>query len=240
MIDYKKKYIKTIRLNSYKPLCMTAIGLGAISQYGFKPFIDASCRREPDFENEYPSITALCRQKMFAPNLFPNDIIVYITVKGKWLTDFDHYRLIAILEVTDKKENHLQAASWYRTKKPSGLPSNCMVPDNPPHNFDATAGNYETTTEIKRYLSYPADKQQLIGKRRVELWNDDYLSKSRKWGDFIITKSIFNELTNPPVLTDEIMKEIFGKVPNTRNPNIITAEQFKKLAVHAGVNFIQQ
>lgn len=217
---------------------MTAIGIRAVIQYGYRPFVDASCRREPDFENENPSITSLCRQEMFAPNLYPNDIVVYITVKGKWLTDYDHYRLVAILEVIDKKDNHLQAASWYRNNNTYGLPSNCMVADNPPHAFHETAGNYEKASDIKRYLSYPTDKQNIIGERRIALWNNDYLAKSKKWSDFIITKPIFKELVDPPILTDSDMREIFGKVPNTRNPNKITKEQFKELAKHANINFI--
>lgn len=217
---------------------MTAIGMRAVTDYGFKPFIDASCRREPDFENDNPSITSLCRQEMFAPNLFPNDILVYITVKGKWLTDFEHYRLISILEVIDRKDNHLQAASWYRTNSKYGIPSNCMVPDNPPHPFHETAGNYGKASDVKRYLGYSPDKQKIIGDRKVALWNDDYLAKSKKWGVFIITKPIFRELVDPPILTDEDMKKIFGKVPNTRNPNKMTKGQFKELAKYADINFI--
>ncbi len=239
MKDFRKKYIKTIRLNSFRPLCMTDIGLRAVNQYGFPPFIDASCRREPDLENINPSITALCRQEMFAPNLFPNDIIVYITVKGKWLTDYDHYRLIAILVVIDKKETHSSAAVWYRNNN-IDLPSNCMVDDNPPHQFHETAGNYEKTTDIRKFLSYNEDKQKTIGNRRVEIWNNDYLEKSKKWGDFVITKPVFTQLTNPPILTEENMRTIFGKVPNTRNPNIITKEKLRNLATYADINFIYE
>lgn len=217
---------------------MTEIGMRAVTQHGFKPFIDASCRREPDFENDYPSITSLCRQEMFAPNLYPNDIVIYITVKGKWLTNYDHYRLIAILEVIDRKDNHLQAASWYRTNSQIGVPSNCMVTDNMPHMFHETAGNFKTSAEVKRYLNHHAEKQQLVGERRLQLWNDGYLVKSKKWKEFIITKPVFRELTNPPILTDDHMNKIFGKVPNTRNPNKVTKEQFKEIAKHADINFI--
>ncbi len=68
----------------------------AISDYNFPPFIAGSCRREPDFENDFPSITSLCRQEKFAPLLFPNDVVVYITVKG------DHYRLYWQLRIKKK------------------------------------------------------------------------------------------------------------------------------------------
>jgi hypothetical protein len=215
---------------------MTEIGMRAVKDYGSPPFIDASCRREPDFENDYPSITALCRQEKFAPLLCPNDIVVYITVKGKWLTDFDHYRLISILVVTEKKENHNQAATWYRNKNIS-LPSNCMVEDNPPLEFQETAGNYERRVDIQKFLNYDIEKQKQIGKRRIELWNAEYLNRSKKWGDFVVTKPIFTELYNPPILTVEDMKKIFGRVPNTRTPNKIKKEQLKELAKYANINF---
>lgn len=215
---------------------MTEIGMRAVKEYNYPPFIDASCRREPDFENEYPSITALCRQEKFAPILCPNDIVVYITVRGKWLTDFDHYRLISILIVTDKKQSHSEAATWYRNKNIS-LPSNCMIDDNHPFEFHETAGNYEKKSDIQKFLNSDIEKQKQIGKRRVELWNGEYLSKSKKWGDFVITKPIFTELHNPPILTGDDMKKIFGKVPNTRNPNKIKKEELKELAKYAGIDF---
>src|SRR5690242_3801853 len=94
MIEYSKKYFRNIRLNSFHPLCETGIGRRAIQTGNFPPFIDASWRREPDLEHDHPSITCLCRQEEFAPHLQPNDIVVYITVKGKWFEDYEHYRLI--------------------------------------------------------------------------------------------------------------------------------------------------
>lgn len=46
------------RLNSYTPLCINKMGCIAIEKYDFPPYIDSSCRREPDFQNKYPSISA--------------------------------------------------------------------------------------------------------------------------------------------------------------------------------------
>lgn len=239
-MEYKKKYIRTIRLNSFRPLCMTEIGMKAIFDYNFPPFIDGSCRREPDFENDFPSITSLCRQEKFAPLLYPNDIVVYITVKGRWYKDFDHYRLISILAVKDKKESHLQAASWYRIHNNSNIPSNCMIPNNLPYDFDKTSGNFPNLRETRRYLGHPIEKQEKIGKRRIELWNAEYLEKSKKWGDFVIAKTIYKELFDPPILTTDDMIKIFGKVPNTRNPKKISREELKKIAKYAGIDFITE
>jgi len=217
---------------------MTEIGLRAIDEYDFPPFIDGSCRREPDFENEFPSITSLCRQDKFAPNLYPNDIVAYITVKGKWFENFDHYRLISIFLAKDKKHSHSQAASWYKTNNNNSTPSNRMIPENPPYNFKRTMGNYVTKKGIKRYMGYSKEKQDKIGKRRIEIWNDEYLAKAKKWGDFVITKTIFKNYHDPPIITIEEMIRIFGKVPNTRNPNKISREELRELAIHADINFI--
>jgi len=238
VIDFKKKYIKTIRLNSYRPLCSTAIGLRAIEKYSFPPFIDASCRREPDFQNPNPSITALCRQGLFAPNLYPNDVVIYMTVRGRWYRTFDHHRLIAILSVIDRKESHIEAKLKYLM---GGLPipSNCMVDGNNPYDFDKTAGKFVKTLDINRFLSFPPEKQKIIGERTVKLWDEEYWRKSKENGVFIITKPIFLELYDPPILTDQILTDVFGKVPNTRNPNLIKERsKFKELARLAGINYI--
>lgn len=238
MQDYIKKYIRTIRLNSFHPLCETEIGQHAINSHGFPPFIDASCRREPDFENVHPSITALCRQEIFAPQLYPNDIIIYMTVKGKWFNDFDHHRLVAILEVIDRKESHLQAKSWY-VSKGLNIPSNCMVDDNPPYSFIETAGRYENQKDIRGFLKYSPEKQKVIGDRIVKLWDEEYLRKSKKWGVFLITKPIFINVGDPPILKEGDIYNIFNKRINTRTPKKLTPSEFKQLAKFAGINFIQ-
>ncbi|MBK6536891.1 MAG: hypothetical protein IPG09_03640 [Ignavibacteria bacterium] len=82
-------------------------------------------------------------------------------------------------------------------------------------------------------------KTKLIGKRRVEIWNNEYL-ENQKWGRFLITKPLFTELTNPPIITEENMLIIFGRVPNTRTPNIFAKEQLKNLATYADINFVYE
>ncbi len=239
MIPYRKKYHRKIRLNSYRPLCSTELGIQAVDKYGLPPFIDASCRREPDFENEYPSISSLCRQELFAPNLFQNDIIAYITVKGNWFADYPHYRLVAILEVIERRNSHNVARDWY-TNKGIDVPSNCMTIDSMPLPFDYTAGDFDKVTDLRRFMSRKDELRNSIGARRVELWNQRYQERATKYPTFIITKSIFKELHNPPILTLEKMENIFDRIPNTRNPNIIEKEQFKNLAKAAGIDFIYE
>lgn len=236
MIEYNKKYFRNKRLNSFHPLCETGIGRRAIQAGNFPPFIDASCRREPDLEHDRPSITCLCRQEGFAPHLQPNDIVVYITVKGKWFEDYEHYRIIAILEVIEHKDSHLAGASWYRSRSYK-LPSNCMVPDNLPYHFHETAGRFKKKADEKRYLAYPLEKQIHLGQKRLEKWDEEYAQKARRWGHFIITKPVWRNYNDPPIITKEKMLEIFGRVPNTRTANKIEPDQFKALAIISGVNF---
>ena len=161
-----------------------------------------------------------------------------MTVKGKWFTDFDHHRIIAILEVIDRKETHLQAKSWY-TSKGLTIPANCMVDDNSPHPFLETAGRYENQKDIKNFLIYTPEKQNIIGDRIVKLWDNEYLQKSKKWGTFIITKPIFINLTDPPIFTDQDIQNIFNKKINTRTPKKLTPNEFKEVAKFAQINFIQ-
>lgn len=239
MNEYRKKYYKTIRLNSYHPLCSTELGLRAIHKHGLAPFVDASCRREPDFESDHPSISALCRQDLFAPNLYQNDIIAYITVQGNWFTDYAHYRLVAILEVIERRNSHNLGRDWY-THRGFKPPSNCMVAGSSPLPFDYTAGDFNKTKEMRTFMGRNEELKSSIGARRVELWDREYQQRATDYPTFIITKPIFKNLNDPPIITLNGMKDIFGKVPNTRNPNIIKPRQFKALAQVAGIDFIYE
>ena len=150
---YRKPDIRHIRLNTFWPLCKNALGKKAIASFGFPPFIDASCRREPDLESDYPSITSLCRAAIFAPGLRPNDIVIYLAAKNRWETSYAHYRLVAILEVIQIIPSHAEAASWYR-ERDLPVPSNCMIPSNPPHPYEETAGDFKTNPDLKRFMKF--------------------------------------------------------------------------------------
>jgi hypothetical protein len=69
-------------LATFHPLIRTSRGRKAVQEYRLPPFIDGSCRREPDFESPFPSITAICRAGNFAPRLRVDDQVVYLTVKA--------------------------------------------------------------------------------------------------------------------------------------------------------------
>lgn len=193
-------------LCSYKPLIAKHQGRTAISTFRLPPYVDGSCRREPDFESAFPSITALCRFKLFAPHLQEGDTVVYITRKGRYEIPEDHWRLVAILKILERFENHKDAAGWYASHG-FPLPCNCLVQGNAPVPLERTTG----------------DKDSL------ERWDAGYQWRARKCGVFLVCKAKFLELQNPPILTRGKMLNIFGKIPYTMNPPKISDEEYKSL-----------
>jgi len=99
-------------LATYRPLCRTAQGRRAITKYSLPPYVDGSCRREPDLEAHFPTITALCRGRMFAPRLYEGDRVAYVTKQGRYgLRASLHWRLTALLLVEHRFESHPPSGS---------------------------------------------------------------------------------------------------------------------------------
>jgi hypothetical protein len=200
-------------LNSFRPLCRNAQGRHAVQQFGLPPFIDASCRREPDFQANVPSISALCRGKAFAPRLHEGDSIAYITVKDSYRpAAFRHWRLIAMLRVVQRFESHNDAAVWYR-EAGFPLPSNCMVNGNACFPYEMTAGT-------NRFGNVD-DVDELL--RR---WDTSYRLRTRRNGAFLACEAQFLSLDTPPIVTDADMLHIFGRIPATRTPPTITETEY--------------
>ncbi|HEX9929308.1 MAG TPA: hypothetical protein VGB02_12290 [Pyrinomonadaceae bacterium] len=201
-------------LNSYKPLCYTKEGREATKRFEFPPFIDASCRREPDFQSKYPSISALCRIEKFVPRLNIGDSVVYITKKGNYKPEsFPHWRLTAILKVLQMFQSHKDAAQWYQDQG-LPLPSNCMVAENKCLPYEMTGG------ASKDFMNIPDIEE------RLRKWDLEYQRRRRICGIFIACEATFLKLYDPPILTIEQLHDIFGKTPGTQNPKQITEEQF--------------
>ena len=95
-------------LVTYRPLIESKEGVQASERFGLPPYIDASCRREPDLAHGMPAVTALCRGAMFAPRLEVNDRVVYMTVKRRWDESLDEscWKLVAALHVIHKTLSH--------------------------------------------------------------------------------------------------------------------------------------
>lgn len=202
-------------LNCYTPICTSKKGKEAASQYKIPPFADASCRREPDLEHKRPSITATCRCGQFVPRLEKGDMVVYVTKKGKYESRIHGWRLIAILEVIEKFENHKQAKKWYEDNNYS-LPSNCLVPGNPPL-------PEKETGQIYGKKSWPFATS-------YEATESQYQARVKKVPVFIVTKPLAKELNNPITLTEKDMLKTFGRIPGMQNPPKITEKQFNELS----------
>lgn len=210
-------------LNSFRPLCFNKLGLLAIRKYGLPPFIDASCRREPDFQSPYLSISALCRGVMFAPRLQVGDSVVYMTVKGRYEPEpFSHWRLVAILRVIQRFESHKQAAAWYLDKG-LPIPSNCMVEGNAPLPYDMTIG------------AIPPNKfgVGLSTDEVLRKWDLGYRLRARKNGVFLACEAGFLELNQPPIITEAAMLQIFGRTPPTLTPPSINESEYAALCTLA-------
>lgn len=208
-------------LCSYRPIIRTKQGRQAQENYNFPGYVDGSCRREPNFQNPYPSITALCRFTRFAPRLHTGDKIVYETIKGRYPGHSDgHWRLTAILQVKRRFESHSEAADWYRSHNIQ-LPKNCMIKGNPPLEFDQTDGKIPSKLKSRR--------DRLSDEQIVRLWDAGYQDRADKCGIFLSCEAQYLNLQNPPILRRSDKLEIFGRVPGTQNPPQISLPQFEKL-----------
>lgn len=224
-----------IKLNSFHPLCETMIGLRAVEELRFPPFIDGSCRREPDFEHKFPSISALCRQGVFAPHLKEGDIVVYMTVGGIVPPYKLGHHIVAILQVEKVFPTHKDGEHGYLADGLS-IPSNCMSSSHGLHKFEETMGNYKNQKEMKSYLRRDIAIQKKIGAKRIVGWNERYLDKSVRWQCFVKTRKVYLNLIDPPVITDSHFKQIFGKLPNTRTPCIVSVNELMELGKVAGLD----
>lgn len=192
-----------IYFNTYKPLCSTLEGQRAIEVFNYPRFVDNSIRREPDFQHEYPSISAICRANNFAPRLQKGDIIVYTTVKGKYLgIEEAHWRTVAVLKVLERMLNHEKAAEWY-IEKGLRLPSNCIVSGNDPLPKDHSAGNCGT--------------------------DESYKARVAENPVFHICEKLYCELSLPNPLFKKDMITAMGSVPSTQTPPSISKQQFINL-----------
>jgi hypothetical protein len=203
----------TICLNTYEPLVFTGTGRKSCKKHGFPSFIDSSCRREPDFESKYPSITALCRKDKFAPKREEGDIIIYLSYKGKYDFDFiqdrpdeSHWRLVAILEVIQRCESHQEAADWYKDQERNlRLPYNCMIQGTEPFSLDKTCSLASA------------------GFKSLREWDQSYWDTAQTYPVFLICKAQYLNLKDPPAMAEKMSCKLFGCTPKghphgTENP----------------------
>ncbi len=203
-------------LASYAPLIMSGEGKLAAKQFRIPPYVDYSCRREPDFESPFPSISAICRATKFVPRLRESDTIVYVTKKHAYPGHpGKHRRLTAILKVTRRFESHEDAAEWYEHEGLL-LPRNCLVGDIPP-------------LELGHTGCKPAEFDT------VEQWDAEYRRRVKTTPQFLACEPLFLCLHAPPVVTEEMMYDAFGRIPGTRNPPKIPESEYRRLIERVGI-----
>lgn len=208
-------------LCSYRPLVASRAGREVVARAALPPFIDGSCRREPDFQAAAPSISALCRAGKFAPRLWGGDRVAYITGQSLYNRTLG-WALVALLQVVERFESHDEAAQWYCARG-FQLPSNCLVAGNPPQPFELT--NRHPPAEVLARVNAEDDPV-----RAVRLWDATYARRAEMWPVFLACKAMFLELHNPPILRRKNIEAIFGRLPGTQNPPRILDEQFEALA----------
>lgn len=194
-----------VYLNSFTPLCTTKKGRESSTLYKLPPFVDGSCRREPDFEKEKPPITGLCRPGKLIPRLKPKDLIIYITNKRRYYNNYGERLFVGILEVEKILPSHEAAMEWYY-KNGFELSQNIMCRDTLPLNLNYT--HTDTNGKI-------GDKKEFIAN-----WDAQYKYRSLNYPEVVQNKVWNNHmhLSNPRKLKDDEMIAIFNRIPGTQNP----------------------
>ncbi|MBV8519376.1 MAG: hypothetical protein JO197_18435 [Acidobacteria bacterium] len=182
-------------LSTYRPLCGARAGREASARHGLLPFIDGSCQREPDLEAKFPTISALCRVKRFAPRLQKCDRVAYMTKLGRYDEREAHWRLTALLTVLERFESHAGAAEWHRARG-LALPRNCMVDRNPPLPLDFTD----------------------LTQKDLRVWEGSYRRRAAICNAMLVCRADFRELREPPRITRADWKAWNGGVPGTQTP----------------------
>ena len=226
--------MRKIKLVTYKPLCSNIFGINAIKSFSLNPYIDSSCRREPDLELSNPSISGLCRKNKFAPQLKIDDIIIYLTLPAKYKAaqkylNQDTYNLTAILKVIHVFPNHLSASKWYENNY-QPIPSNCMIEGNYPVDFNRTGSNYDSQKKMKDYFSLSPLEKTKEARKQLIIWDQEYNSRAHQYPSFVITEYLYDQINNPIPIHKNQLKNVFnGSIPGTQNPKNLSEEEFYRL-----------
>lgn len=197
-------------LNTFKPLCRRR---GRWSPASVDPpFVDASIRREPDFEHPFPAISCICLAGKFAPRLQVGDEVVYATVKGRYLEEAEEgWRLVGALRVVQRFSDHASAARWYHERTPGRLPSNCLVEGNAAVSLARSDGS-----GARRDGSHAT-------------WDARYWRRVARHPVMLACEVIRLDLVDPVQVRREDLLEVFGRVPGTRSGVSISEGQFNEL-----------
>ena len=230
----------------FNPMLSNELGIAAIDKYGFPPYVDGSCRREPDFEHCKPIITALCRVGHFAPRLRPGDAVFYLNNIGTRKPLLE-YHLVAVLRVVLRASSHEKAADKYHNAGLK-LPSNCMVDNNAPYDYDQTIGpplGKEGTDMGERFVDAVLTNNVIRATGLLKGWDRQYNdiahnSDRTQLKGVAFTSPHYLELHNPKVASREMLKSIFdGKVPNLLNPRAYSIEKGNAVLTALGLPLLK-
>lgn len=202
-------------LNSFIPLVINKQGIKASKYYKIPPFVDGSCRREPDFQNPFPAITQLCRPGKLVTRLNVGDLVIYITKLASYGNPPAHWKFIGVLEVIDFAKNHNQAEAYY-IKNQLPVSQNVICNQTTPFPFHMTHG-------ISGFPTKNLSPQNVIKK-----WNNYYIYRAKNYPKVAITRAWKDtlNLNNSPIITNAIMNNIFGRIPGTQNPPKISYSEW--------------
>tara|TARA_R110002072_G_scaffold75624_1_gene177865 strand:+ start:8560 stop:9213 length:654 start_codon:yes stop_codon:yes gene_type:complete len=206
-----------VYLNTFIPLAVNKFGRKNANAHNLPPFIDGSCRREPDFQNPFPAISQLCRPKKLVPRLSIGDYVIYITKQGRYGKPSVHWNFIAILEVVDFAQDHKQAEAYYLNNK-LPISQNIICNQTSPFSLNKTHG----------WCGFNPDN--LTPEKIIVQWNEVYVERAKANEKTAITKVWQNHLYlhNPPMITHQKMKEVFGRIPGTQNPPKLKIDEWMK------------
>ena len=202
-------------LNSYLPLCSTKRGRDSTHDFGLFPFVDGSCRREPDFEKLKPAITCLCRKQKLLPRLEEGDLVIYITNKRRYYKKDPERFFIGILEVEKLLASHEEARQWYE-EKGYVLSQNIIC---------------NKTEPLKSHFTHRITRFKLSnGEADIKLWNGSYRKRSRN--DSLVAQAKvwngFMELNDPRKILDKELIKIFHRIPGVQNPPMLKEKEWDR------------
>ncbi len=231
----------SLYINSFHPLASTRVGVAASEAHGLAPFIDGSIRREPDFEHPAPAITCLCRANRFTPRLLAGDVVAYMTIKRRYRQPLSHHRMVCILQVEDLYKSHREAADWY-TSAGMELPNNLMVPGNKANPLSRSHQGHRPKNRACGTCGSPSKRggcspKAGCGSSLHRDWDAGYKRRARMYGDVARCTILFLDLGwTAPKVTDELLTDVFGKVPATRNPGKLDLKLLPKLMKHLKIH----
>lgn len=211
---------------TFHPLCETATGRLAVQQHGKPPFIDGSCRREPDLQSNPPTFTQLCRPNR-GPKFEVGTRVVYATIKNPNST-CRGWGLVAALEVVEVFKSHEEAAKWFR-EQGLKLPSNCIVEGNDPKPLHLTTG-------LPADNGNPQQNWSQGGRppRTLREWDAHYQYRAGRYPKFAVCKHLETPRLHDAPFYNTTLKRCFvnGEVPLTRfRAAEISSAEFAKVRV---------